>query len=41
MAQNELLELNGTVDRIIYRNEKNQYTVLELTAGDDLVTVVG
>ena len=41
MAQNELLELNGTVDRVIYRNEKNQYTVLELTAGDDLVTVVG
>ena len=36
-----LLELAGTVERVVYHNDKNQYTVLELSAGDALVTVVG
>ena len=43
MAENEksLLELSGSVERVVYHNDKNQYTVLELAAGDGLVTVVG
>lgn len=41
MAENGLLELCGTVERIVYHNDKNQYTVLEMAAGDDLITVVG
>ena len=43
MAENEksLLELSGSVERVVYHNDKNQYTVLELAAADGLVTVVG
>ncbi len=41
MADSGLLELSGTVERVVYHNDKNQYTVLEMAAGDDLVTVVG
>lgn len=41
MSKTELLELAGSVESIIYHNDKNQYTVLEMAAGDDLVTVVG
>ncbi len=38
----ELLELSGTVDSIIYKNEENGYTVLRLTDGNgETVTVVG
>lgn len=33
--------LKGTVEHIVYRNEANGYTVLELDAGDVLTTVVG
>lgn len=36
-----LYEMSGSVERIIFRNEKNQYTVLELNNGEELVTVVG
>ena len=36
-----LLELSGSVEHVIYQNDKNQYTVLELAAGEGLVTVVG
>ncbi len=38
---NDLLELNGSVEQVIYHNEKNQYTVLNMLADDDFVTVVG
>lgn len=41
MAENGLLELCGTVEHVVYHNDKNQYTVLEMSAGDELVTVVG
>ena len=43
MAENErpLLELAGSVERVVYHNDNNQYTVLELGTGDGLVTVVG
>lgn len=36
-----LLELCGSVEQIIFRNEKNGYTVLELSVGEELVTAVG
>ena len=37
------MELQGQVVHVVYRNEKNQYTVLVLIAGEDReeVTVVG
>ncbi|HHZ05269.1 MAG TPA: ATP-dependent RecD-like DNA helicase [Clostridiales bacterium] len=37
----KLLELTGEVEDIIYRNESNGYTVLELLSGDESVTAVG
>lgn len=40
--ENELLELSGTIDSVIYKNEENGYTVLRLTDGNgENVTVVG
>ncbi len=41
MAQDEMYEVSGTVERIVYRNEENEYTVLELGCGDDTITAVG
>lgn len=41
MEEQALLELSGSVDTVVYHNDKNQYTVLEMNAGDGLVTVVG
>lgn len=40
MENNELLELEGTVETIIYRNESNGYTVIELS-DEDNTTAVG
>lgn len=38
----ELLELSGTIDSVIYKNEENGYTVLRLKDGNSqLITVVG
>lgn len=40
--ENELIELSGTVDSVIYKNEENGYTVLRLKDGNgENVTVVG
>ena len=40
--ENELIELTGTVDSVIYKNEENAYTVLRLVdENGELVTVVG
>lgn len=36
-----LLELSGCVENIVYHNDKNQYTVLEMAAESDMITVVG
>ncbi len=36
-----LYKLEGSVENIIFRNEDNGYTVLELTTDQELVTVVG
>ena len=41
MYEETLLEMTGSVERIVFRNEKNGYTVLELNNGQELVTVVG
>ena len=41
MAQKQLLELIGSVEQIIFKNESNGYTILELNTGDELVVVVG
>ena len=41
MGENQLLELTGSVEQVIYRKEKNGYTVLSLLAGDGEVTAVG
>ena len=43
MAENEksLLELSGSVERVVYHNDKNQYTVLDLATEAGVVTVVG
>ena len=38
---NGMLELCGSVEHVVYHNDKNQYTVLEMAAGNELVTVVG
>ena len=38
-----LLEVTGSVDRIVFRNEKNGYSVIELLAGEnnEYLTAVG
>lgn len=41
MPEKILLELTGSVEHIIYHNEKNQYTVLEMLGASELITVVG
>ena len=39
--EQETLKLEGTVESIIYKNESNGYTVLDLDAGGELITAVG
>lgn len=41
MEQQELLRLEGAVESIVYRNEENGYTVLEIADEDDSITAVG
>ena len=38
---NELLHIEGNVEEVLFRNPENGYTVLDLDAGGELVTVVG
>ena len=40
-AENEALQLTGMVDHIVYCNDDNGWTVLELDTGEAVVTVVG
>ena len=40
-AQNDVLQLTGMVDHIVFCNDDNGWTVLELDTGDAVVTVVG
>ena len=41
MTEQALLRLEGVVENVVYRNEDNGYTVLELSDGDDYITAVG
>ena len=41
MPNENLLQLEGAVENIVYRNEENGYTVLEISDGDDYITAVG
>lgn len=41
MQQDALLEMTGSVEQVIFRNEKNGYAILEMNSGGELVTAVG
>ena len=41
LQNDENTELRGSVEGIVFRNEENGFTVLELNSGDELETVVG
>ena len=41
MQEMGLLRLEGVVENIVYRNDENGYTVLEISDGDDYITAVG
>lgn len=41
MIETDLLELDGIADRIIFRNDTNGYTVIDVRAGDEIVPAVG
>jgi exodeoxyribonuclease V alpha subunit len=41
MEQKELLQITGTVEDIIYRNQDNGYTVLEVDIKSDAITATG
>ena len=41
MEQETILHIEGTVEQVLYRNEQNGYTVLDLDANGTLITVVG
>lgn len=41
MKNEELYEVCGTVEHIVYRNEENEYTVMEIGCNDDTITAVG
>ncbi len=41
-GREDLLEIEGVIEHIVYKNDANGYTVCELvTTGDDLITLVG
>ena len=41
MQEETLLRLEGVVENIVYRNEENGYTVLEIADSEDYITAVG
>lgn len=41
MQEEALLEMTGSVEQVIFRNEKNGYSILELSVSGELVTLVG
>ena len=41
MREEKLLRLEGVVENIVYRNDENGYTVLEISDGEDYITAVG
>ena len=41
MAETPLTEMDGSVENIVFHNDENHYTVLEMNTGTELITVVG
>lgn len=41
MGEEKLLEMTGSVEQVVFKNESNGYAVVELNNGEELVTVVG
>lgn len=41
MSEKKLLELVGTVEHIVFKNDSNSYTVMEVMVKEQLVTAVG
>ncbi len=41
MADEKMLRLEGAVESIVYKNEENGYSVIEISDGDDVITAVG
>ena len=41
VGKEKLLKMDGSVEQVVYRNEKNGYAVIELNNGKELVPVVG
>ncbi len=41
MPNENLLQLEGAIENIVYRNEENGYTVIEISDDDDYITAVG
>ncbi len=41
MQEEVLLEMTGSVEQVIFRNEKNGYSIIEINNGEELVTAVG
>ena len=41
MAEQALLQLEGEVESVVFRNDENGYTVLAIADGGDPVTAVG
>ena len=39
--ENELLNIEGVVERVIYKNDTNAYRVIEIRSGDEPIVVVG
>ena len=39
--EQDSLKIEGTIEAVIYRNENNGYTVLDIDTGGELVTAVG
>lgn len=40
-SYDKIEEIDGTIENIIYRNESNDYTVMEISHNENLVTAVG
>ena len=41
MSEESLINIAGCVEHIVYRNEDNGYTVMEISSNEELITVVG
>ena len=41
MPEKSLIELTGSVENVVFKNEQNGYTVIEINTGSELVTAVG